>query len=250
MTQFERTERLVGAEGFRRLRSASVTVFGLGGVGSFCVEALARSGLGHLRIIDHDVVSASNCNRQVHALHSTLGQPKVEVMKARVLDIDPSVRVDAVRSFFALDTMSELLASPADIVVDAIDALGPKVELLVQCRDKGVAIITALGAAARLDPTKVRIAPLAETSGDPLASRVRKMVRRRGTLDGITAVYSVEPPRHTADGDWPSMTDDLFRGRQRVIQPSMTMVPAAMGLAAAADVVRRLVAGEVTSSRD
>jgi tRNA A37 threonylcarbamoyladenosine dehydratase len=248
MSQFERTERLVGADGFRRLRAASVTVFGLGGVGSFCVEALARSGLGHLRIIDHDVVSASNCNRQVHALHSTLGQPKVDVMKARVLDIDPCIRVDAIRSFFARDTMGELLAA-TDIIVDAIDALGPKVELLAQCRDKGITIITALGAAARLDPTKVRIAPLAETSGDPLASRVRKMLRRRGTLDGITAVYSVEPPRPTADGDWPSMTDDLFRGRQRVIQASMTMVPAAMGLAAAAEVVRRVAAGEVTSAR-
>jgi tRNA A37 threonylcarbamoyladenosine dehydratase len=249
MTQFERTERLVGADGFRRLRSASVTVFGLGGVGSFCVEALARSGLGHLRIIDHDVISVSNCNRQVHALHSTLGQAKADAMKARVIDIDPCIRVDAVRSFFAQDTMSELLACPTDIVVDAIDALGPKVELLVQCRDAGVAIITALGAAARLDPTKVRIAPLSETSGDPLASRVRKMLRRRGTLDGITAVYSVEPPRRAADGDWPTMTDDLFRGRQRVIQPSMAMVPAAMGLAAAAEVVRRVAAGEVTSAR-
>ncbi len=249
MTQFERTERLVGPDGFKRLRSASVTVFGLGGVGSFCVEALARSGLGHLRIIDHDVVSVSNCNRQLHALHSTLGRPKVDVMKERVLDIDPSMRVDAVPSFFAHDTMADLLAVPTDFVVDAIDALGPKVELLAQCQLKGIGIITALGAAARLDPTKVRIAALAETSGDPLASRVRKMLRRRGTLDGITAVFSVEPPRQSAIGAWPAMTDDLFRGRQRVIQPSMTMVPAAMGLAAAAEVVRRVAGGEVTMAR-
>ena len=240
MTQFERTERLVGSKGMARLRAASVTVIGLGGVGSFCVETLARSGLGHLRIIDHDTVSESNCNRQIHALQSTLGQAKVDVVKQRVLDIDPTIHVDALRSFFASDTADELLSSDTE-VVDAIDALGPKVDLLVRCKEQGIPVITALGGAARLDPTMIRIAPLAKTSNDPLAARVRKMLRRHTTLDGITAVYSVEPPRRTMDEGWPKMTNDLFRGRQRIIQPSMMMVPAAIGIAAASEVVRRIV---------
>lgn len=241
MNQWERTERLVGSDGFRRLRQASVLVFGLGGVGSYCVEALARCGIGHLRVVDHDTISSSNCNRQLHALQSTLGQAKVEVMKQRLMDIDPEISVDALREFFAQDTAEALLRDNPSFVVDAIDALGPKVELLERCRERGVGVVTALGAAARLDPTKVRVADLAATSGDPLAARVRKMLRRRGGLDGITAVYSTEPPRPKMDGDWPAMTDDLFRGRQRVIQPSMVLVPAAMGFAAASTVVRRLI---------
>ncbi|MCL2823926.1 MAG: tRNA threonylcarbamoyladenosine dehydratase [Polyangiaceae bacterium] len=242
MTQNERTHRLIGTKGVANLRSATITVAGLGGVGSFCIEALARSGVGHLRIIDHDTVSASNCNRQLHALQSTLGQPKVDVMKSRVLDIDPTITVEAVQRFFASDTADELLAAPTDLIIDAIDALGPKIELLARCKESGIPVITALGGAARLDPTKVRIAPLAETSGDPLASRVRKLLRRRTSLDGITAVFSVEPPVRTAIEGCPTMTDDLFRGRQRVIQPSMMMVPAAIGLAAAAEAVRRISA--------
>jgi len=239
--QWERTERLVGREGFKRLRQATVVVFGLGGVGSFCVEALARSGVGTLRIIDHDVVSLSNCNRQLHAMQSTVGRAKVDIMRDRITNIDPEIRVDARRAFFAQDTADSLLEGPPSFVVDAVDALGPKVELLMQCRDRGIPVIAAMGAAARMDPTRVRISRLEDTSGDPLASRVRKMLRRRGGLRGITAVHSTEPARATAEGDWQVMTDDLFRGRQRFIQPSMTMVPATMGFAAAAEVVSCLI---------
>jgi len=177
-------------------------------------------------------------------MQSTLGQSKADVMKCRVLDIDPTIRVESIQDFFALDTADELLKPPLDMVVDAIDALGPKIELLVRCKAMGIPIVTVLGGAARLDPTKVRVAALAETAGDPLASRVRKMLRRRTTLDGFTAVFSVEPPRPTAVEGWPMMTDDLCRGRQRVIQPSMMMVPAAMGLAAAAEVVRHVAFAE------
>jgi len=239
-TPFERTERLVGAEGVRRLQRARVFVFGLGGVGSYCVEALTRSGVGHLRIVDHDTISPTNCNRQLHALQSTVGRPKVEVMRERVVDIAPEIEVDAQCAFFAQDSADALLAGDPSFVVDAVDALGPKIELLDRCRRHGFFVISAMGAAGRLDPTKVRVAPLERTRGDPLASRVRKMLRRRGGLDGIVAVYSEEQPRPERDGAWPRMTDDLCRGRQRYIQPSMVLVPAAMGFAAAAEVVRRL----------
>lgn len=237
---WERTQRLVGQEGFQRLRQASVVVFGLGGVGSFCAEALARSGIGRLRLVDHDRISLSNCNRQLLAMRSTLGRLKVEVMQERIADIDPEIRVDARSTFFARDTADALLEDTPSFVVDAVDALGPKVELLARCRDQGLPVIAAMGAAARLDPTQVRVGWLKDTIGDPLAARVRKMLRRRGGMEGILAVHSIELVRPTAQGDWPVMTDDLFRGRQRFIQPSMAMVPAAMGFAAASEVIRRL----------
>ena len=237
---WERTQRLIGLDGFKRLRESLVIVFGLGGVGSYCVEALARSGIGHLRIVDHDVISLSNCNRQLLATRSTVGREKVEVMRQRVIDIDPEIQVDARRSFFAREDADSLLEGEPSFVVDAVDALGPKVELLVRCRDQSVPVVSSMGAAARLDPTLIRVSWLRDTCGDPLAARVRKMLRRRGGLEGILAVYSTEPVRPTATGDWPLMTDDLFRGRQRVIQPSMVMVPAAMGLTAASTVIQRL----------
>lgn len=246
----ERTERLIGVEGYRRLRSACVVVFGLGGVGSFCVEALARSGVGRLVLVDHDVIADTNCNRQLHALQSTIGRRKVDVMAERVRDIDPEISVEPRYAFFAKDTASELLSEDVSFVVDAIDAMGPKIELLARCREQGLRVVSAMGAGARLDPTLVRVGPLAKTSGDPLAARVRKMLRRRGGLDGITAVYSVELPRKTSDdGDWQRMSNDLVRGRQRYIQPSMTMVPGTMGFAAAAEVVRGIASGVTASAR-
>ena len=231
----------MGAEAMRRLARARVAVFGMGGVGSHCAEALARSGLGALRIVDHDAISESNCNRQLHALESTLGQRKVDAMRARLVDVAPDLEVDARHEFFAAETADALLDGDLDYVVDAIDSMGPKVELLLQCRQRGIPVLTVLGAAARLDPTRLRVGPLEETRGCPLAATLRKQVRRRGSLDGVMALFSTERPRTSAEGDWPRMTDDLCRGRQRVIQPSMVMVPAAMGYAAASWVVRELV---------
>lgn len=237
--RFERTERLLGHEAMARLRHARVAVFGLGGVGSSCAEALARSGLGYLRIVDHDAVADSNCNRQLHAMSSTLGRPKTEVMKERLQDINPRIELDARHQFFAADTADQLLDGQLDAVVDAIDAMGPKIELLARCQTMGLRVVTVLGAAARLDPTQVRLVPLAKTNIDPFAARVRKMLRRRGSLDGVMAVYSTEPARPTQD-EWPALTNDLVRGRQRIILPSMMMVPATMGLTAASFVVRSL----------
>ncbi len=239
--RWERSARLVGRAGLRRLGRARVAVFGMGGVGSHCAEALARSGLGALRIVDHDTVSESNCNRQLHALQSTLGKRKVDVMRSRLLDVAPELEVDARHEFFAPENAEGLLGGNLDYVVDAIDSTGPKVELLQQCRQRGLRVLTVLGAAGRLDPMQIRLAPLDQTRGCPLAATVRKQMRRRGGLDGVWALFSVERPHASAEGDWPRMTDDLFRGRQRVIQPSMVMVPAAMGYAAAAVVVRELL---------
>jgi len=224
-----------------RLGRAQVAVFGMGGVGSHCAEALARSGLGALRIADHDTISESNCNRQLHAVQSTVGKRKVDAMRVRLLDVAPELEVDARHEFFSAETADALLEGKLDYVVDAIDSMSPKVELLQQCRRRRIRVVTILGAAGRLDPTRVRVAPLERTQDCPLAAVVRKQMRRRGGLDGVLAVFSVERPQTSTDGDWPRMTDDLCRGRQRVIQPTMVMVPAAMGFAAASVVVRALV---------
>jgi tRNA A37 threonylcarbamoyladenosine dehydratase len=238
--RIERSARLLGAEGMDRLARARVAIIGLGGVGSFCAEGLARTGLGELRIVDHDVVTASNGNRQLLATSATLGLPKVDAMAARLAEVAPGMRVDARAEFFAAETADALLGGGLDAVVDAIDSLGPKVELLHQCQLRRLFVVSSLGAAGRLDPTRVRLAPLADTRGDPLGVQVRKQLRRRGSLDGVDAAFSEERPRAAVPGDYSPMTTDLHRGRQRVIQPSVVMVPAAMGMAIAAHVVRRL----------
>lgn len=239
----ERTKRLVGSRGLDALKHATVTVFGLGGVGSYCVEALARSSIGTLVIVDHDTISDSNRNRQLHATASTRGLPKTAVLEQRIHDIDPNITVHAHQAFFSEETASRLLSAPTSFVVDAIDSLGPKVHLLHKCVQMGIPVVSSMGAASRLDPTQVRIAPLAQTQGDPFAAHVRKRLRRRCELDGILAVHSTEPPLEPPQDlphDLPKMTDDICRGRQRIIQPSMVMVPAAMGLAAASVVIRHL----------
>ena len=230
MNQWDRSERLVGKKGMERLRQASVLVVGLGGVGSYCVEALARSGIGHLRIVDHDTIALSNCNRQLHALHSTLGRSKVEVMMERIRDIDRTIEVEGIHEYFSESTAERAMAGGFSFLVDAIDSLGPKLALLDRGKALEIRVVTVLGAARRLDPTRVRVAPLEKTLGDPLAARVRKSMRRRSGLDHITAVYSIEPP---------CPCDELEEGRK--VLPSMTFVPAAMGLAAASVVVQHLV---------
>jgi tRNA A37 threonylcarbamoyladenosine dehydratase len=247
---FERAERLLGPAGLERLGAATVAVFGLGGVGSFCAEALARSGVGALRLVDHDRVTPPDCNRQLCATRSTLGETKVEAMRARLLDIAPDLRVDTRPAFFSEETAEELLGGSLSFVVDAIDSLGPKVSLLGHCRSRGLPVITALGAGGRVDPTKIRVVPLALTRGDRLGMWTRKRLRKTGTLAGLMAVCSEEPARPTKGEDWPPMTADLCRGRQRQIQPSLVMVPAAMGMAAAGHVIARLSGITVDSARE
>ena len=237
---FERAERLLGSQGLERLGAATVAVFGLGGVGSFCAEALARSGIGALRLVDHDRVTPQNFNRQLCAARSTLGESKVEAMRARLLDIAPDLVVDARPTFFSEETADELLGGALSFVVDAIDSLGPKVSLLGHCRARGLPVITALGAGGRLDPTRIRVAPLGLSRGDRLGMWTRKRLRKTGSLAGVMAVFSEEPARPARGLDWPLMTVDLERGRQRKIQPSLVMVPAAMGMAAAGHVITRL----------
>ncbi|MHB9023670.1 MAG: tRNA threonylcarbamoyladenosine dehydratase [Armatimonadota bacterium] len=216
---------------------------GWAAVGSFAVEALARSGVGYLRLVDFDQVGPSNFNRQLYALHSTLGQPKAHAAATRLADINPDMEIDARESFFHADSADELLALPLDFVIDAIDSLGPKCELLAQCLTRGIPVISAMGAAARTDPAALRIGSVWETQGCPLARKVRHTLRRRGITAPLPVVYSSEPPRDTfAPESLGEQAEDYYRrGRARRVLPSMGMLPGMVGLLAANYVVQRLV---------
>ena len=198
--RFSGVARLFGMDALARLRAAHVCVIGIGGVGSWAVEALARSGIGRLTLIDLDEVCISNVNRQLHALNAYVGQPKVEVMAERVRGINPECEVRAVPEFFTESTAGSLLEPPYDFVVDAIDSLAQKCRLIALCRDKTISLVTCGGAGGRRDPTQVRVTDLAFTTHDRLLQKVRDKLRKdfgfpRGEKKfGIDAVYSPESP--------------------------------------------------------
>lgn len=198
MHPFQRTELLVGGAGFETLKSARVAVIGLGGVGSYCAEALARSGIGHLTLVDFDRVCITNLNRQLHATRKTVNQPKAELMGERVLAINPKAEVRVLTKFFGSDTADAMLAppdaAPMDVVFDCIDNMTAKVQLLEYCVRNGIPVVSALGAGGRMDPTRVRVTDLSLTFNDPFARLVRDLLRQRGIETGVTCVWSDEPP--------------------------------------------------------
>lgn len=231
---FSRTELLLGRQAVERLSRARVAVFGVGGVGGYVVEVLARSGVGTLDLVDSDRVSPSNLNRQLLALHSTLGQYKVDAARTRVLDINPAAAVNTYKVFFTPQTAGEFDFSQYDYVVDAIDTVTGKLELICRARAAGVRVISSMGAGNKLDPSAFRVADLYETSVCPLARIMRKELKKRG-VDALKVVYSQEPPiavPETSGGD----------GTLRRSTPgSCAFVPAAAGLVLAGEVVRDLI---------
>ena len=236
---FQRLELLVGADGLARLREARVAVFGLGAVGSFAVEALARSGVGHLRLVDFDEVRPSNLNRQLLALTDTIGRRKAELAAERVLRINPEAHVDVRVAFFCREEADDLLAPPLDWVVDAIDSVGPKVALISEAVRRGYRVVSAMGAASRTDPTRIRVGPLSETAVCPLARRVRKDLNKLGLDAGVVAVWSDEPPAPLPPpGEVLDREETLVRGRERRTLPSMAPLPGIFGLVAANVVIR------------
>lgn len=198
--RFDRTGRLVGDAGMERLAKARVAVFGLGGVGSYAVEGLARSGVGHLKLVDFDIVCVTNSNRQLHATVSTVGKPKAELLALRCKQVNPEVVVESVQEFYRDEVSEQLLAGDWDYVVDAIDNVRAKLHLLNACVQRGIRVVSSMGAAGRLDPTAIRIEDLCETHMDQFAKDIRKLLKRKHGVDtsrptGITAVYSIEPRR-------------------------------------------------------
>ena len=234
MDAFVRTERLIGKDALERLSAARVAVFGVGGVGGFAAEALARSGVGTLDLFDNDQVAESNLNRQIIALRSTLGQPKAEVMARRIRDINPSARVLPHALFYMPDRAAEVDFGAFDYIVDAIDTVTAKLDLICQAHVRGIPIISAMGAGNRLDPTRLRVGDVFETQNCPLARVMRRELRRRG-VPALQVVYSTEPALRPA----PVPLQDAAAPR-RDTPGSVAFVPSVMGLIMASVVVRRL----------
>ena len=241
--QFIRTRLLVGDEPLERLQNAKVAVFGVGGVGGYAVEALARSGVGTLHLYDDDTVSESNLNRQIAALHSTIGQPKAEVMAHRVKDINPDCQVEAVRMFYLPQNADQVDLSQYDYVVDCIDTVTAKLELVTRCNALQINIISAMGTGNKFDPSALVVTDISKTQGCPLARTMRKELRKRG-VHHLKVVYSTElptSPLRPADFEPPETSDTRPGSTARRDTPgSMPFVPAAAGLLLASTVAREL----------
>lgn len=227
-SQFERTELLLGRDGVERLRKSKVAVFGIGGVGGYVCEALVRSGVGAFELIDRDTVSVTNLNRQIIALHSTVGRYKAEVMKERMLDINPDVLVTVRNCFFLPENADEFDFSAYDYVVDAVDTVTAKLEIILRAKAAGVPVISSMGAGNKLDPGRFQVSDIYKTSICPLARVMRRELKKRG-VEHLKVVWSDEAPRHPA----------FEEGMERV-PGSTAFVPSAAGLMIASEVVKDL----------
>lgn len=233
LNQFSRTELLFGKEAMERISGSRVAVFGIGGVGGYVCEALARCGVGTLDLIDSDTVSVSNLNRQILALHSTVGRDKVEVMRERIADIDPHILVRTFKTFFTLENADDFDFSQYTYVVDAIDTVAGKIELAVRCYKANVPLISSMGAGNKLHPEAFEIADIYKTSVCPLARVMRTELRKRG-IPHLKVVYSKEIPRKPADSVPPE-------SHGRHLPGSIAFTPSAAGLILAGAVVRDIL---------
>lgn len=233
---FSRTEMLIGEAGLKKLQESTVAIFGIGGVGSYTVEALARSGVGHLVLIDHDDVCISNINRQIHATSKTVGGSKVELMKARLLEINPACKVTIYQEKYLPETAALLLKPDYDYVVDAIDMVTAKIDLIVRSKEMGLPIISAMGAANKLDPTKLQVADIYKTSMCPLAKVMRHELKKR-RVKKLKVVYSTEQPVVPNQ----ALVHGGAGSNRRQTPGSMIFVTGAAGLILAAEVVKDLI---------
>lgn len=256
MHPFQRTELLVGQAGWQRLQAARVLVVGVGGVGSYAAEALARAGVGSLTLVDFDQVCITNLNRQLHALRRTVGASKVALMAERCRQINPKAEVTAEQCFFSAETAERLLAPPYDYVLDCIDNVTAKLTLLQACVARGLPVVSAMGAGGRLDPTRIRVTDLSRTEKDPLAKVVRTTLRLRGIETGIECVWTDEEPAALDP-----VVDDAFEcvcpngdngmhscEDRNVVQGTVSWMPAMFGLSLAGTVVNRLLGRPVLSA--
>ncbi|MCA1977804.1 MAG: tRNA threonylcarbamoyladenosine dehydratase [Thiobacillus sp.] len=234
--QFERTRILLDAGEQAKLARAHVLVAGLGGVGSYCAEALARAGVGRLTIIDHDVVAQSNINRQLPALLSTVGQPKAEVMAARIRDINPECKLVVRREFLVPETVADAVPADVDYVIDCIDSLNCKVALVATSVERGLNVASSMGAGNKLDPARIKLADISRTSVCPLAAVMRKRLRKRGIAKGVLTVFSDEAGRAPLP---PQPVEG--RGRARAVNGTISYMPPLFGLMLAGAVVQRLI---------
>ncbi|MCG8689445.1 MAG: tRNA threonylcarbamoyladenosine dehydratase [Desulfobacterales bacterium] len=239
---FARLEQLLGPDALSCLKTSRVAVFGLGAVGSFAVEALARSGVGYLKLVDFDRVDPSNINRQLYALHSTVGMEKAKIAHDRVLDINPNCEVEIHSSFVNADSLAGLLSHDLDMVIDAIDGLNSKVNLIFESKQMGLNIVSSMGAAGRTDISQIKTGDLFETSVCPLARMVRQRLRRRGLSHGVPCVYSIEKPLNKKPFEQKDAVDALEgHGRSRPPIGTAAWVPGCFGLTIAGQAIDTLI---------
>ena len=237
---FSRTQRLIGIDAFEKLQSCHVAVFGVGGVGGYVVEALVRSGVGEITVIDNDIVSESNINRQIIALHSTLGRDKVDVIKERALDINPKIKFNAIKSFFLPSNSSDFDFKKFDYVVDAVDTVTAKIEIIRCAKEAGVPVISSMGTGNHLDASKFQIADISKTSVCPLARVMRRELKAR-RIDKVKVLFSTEKPIKNQ-----SKTQTYLDEKESVTPPpaSIGFIPPVAGLLIAGEVVRNLIMRE------
>lgn len=247
--EFSRTELLIGEAALKKLSESKVAVFGIGGVGTFAVEGLVRAGVGKFVLVDDDCICLTNINRQLHATRKTIGKPKVEVMKERILDINPKAQVTTYQKFYLPETAHELVFEDYDYIIDAIDTVTGKIDLIVRAKQMGIPVISSMGAGNKLDPTRFEVADIYETSICPLAKVMRKELRLRG-IESLKVVYSKEEPiktEETINSDCkvgcicPPGTERKCTSRRK-IPGSISFVPSVAGLIIAGEVVKDLIA--------
>ncbi|RED64156.1 tRNA threonylcarbamoyladenosine dehydratase [Cohnella lupini] len=243
--QFSRTELSIGPEGLELLKGSTVAVLGIGGVGGIAAEALARSGIGRIILIDKDVVDITNVNRQIHALTTTVGQPKADLMRDRIKLINPECDVISLRMFYTEETYEELFKYPLDYVVDASDTISYKIHLIKQCLDRGIKIISSMGAANKMDPTRFQVADISKTTVDPIARVIRKKLRNEGIKRGVQVVFSTELPiKPRVDVTKKIVPDTAPKDIRKAQQPpsSNAFVPPVAGLIMVSVVFKELLA--------
>lgn len=234
---------MLGSAAMERLNTARVIVFGVGGVGGYASEALVRAGVGHITLVDHDTVSATNINRQVHALHSTLGQLKVKAMASRLLDINPTATVTADSRFYSPGMASDFFSMPIDYILDCIDTVACKIDLAIEATARKISMISCMGTGNKIASSRFQVSDISKTRDCPLARNMRKELRKRG-INHLKVVYSQEAPLPPADEELHKemmvelMTEDSSR---RAIPGSISFVPSVAGLLMAGEVIRDIV---------
>ncbi len=237
LNQFSRTELLIGKEGIDKLSRAKVAIFGLGGVGSFVVESLARAGIGKFILIDNDDIDITNINRQIIATHRTIGMPKVEASKERILDINPNANIKIYKEFFMPES-EDLLDEDTTYIIDCVDTITAKIELVIRANRLNIPIISAMGTGNKLDPTKFEITDIYKTSVCPLAKVIRKELKKRG-ITKLKVVYSKEDPININRKRYEEMYNDI----EIIKNPpsSISFVPSVAGLIVAGEVIKDII---------
>lgn len=230
-SRFSRTELILGAEGMDKLSSSSVAIFGVGGVGSFAAESLARTGIGKIYLIDYDIIDISNINRQLHATSSTIGRFKVEVMKERLLEINPDIDVIVYKEKYNLETKGMLLSREYDYIVDAIDMISSKLDLIVSAKTLGIPIISSMGAGNKLNPTQFKVGDIYSTFIDPMSRVMRHELKKRN-VDSLKVVWSDEVPKKI---------NMEVKDLRKAIPGSISFVPPVVGLIIASEVIKDLI---------